>query len=280
MASVAPVTTDRPPSQLLGPEHDNPNPVPVTRSYLLCTTPRSGSNLLCDALTQTQLLGTPTEYLEFGIATPYLARRWGTSNLLDFMETLRRHRVGPNGVFGMKIHWHQLKALTESLALGGKPMRDLPVRQIGLVLEAIAPDAHLIRLSRSDMLSQSISLFKASGTQQWSSYMEKRGGPPEYSYDELLKCYLSIAWSERLWTRLFDRLGRPVLWFDYEDVTKRRQEVVDRIAETVGIGHAAPPLAAPTLHKQSDGWNADTKARFVADLEARDIDLETLVPSV
>ena len=35
-----------------------------TRSYLICATPRSGSTLLCEALTNTGVAGNPKEYFE------------------------------------------------------------------------------------------------------------------------------------------------------------------------------------------------------------------------
>ena len=51
----------------------NRMPAP-TVSYLICSTPRTGSSLLCDALTATGVAGRPEEYFQFRARTGYPRR--------------------------------------------------------------------------------------------------------------------------------------------------------------------------------------------------------------
>ncbi len=52
---------------------DDQMPAPHT-SYLICSTPRTGSSLLCDALTATGVAGRPEEYFQFRARTGFPRR--------------------------------------------------------------------------------------------------------------------------------------------------------------------------------------------------------------
>jgi LPS sulfotransferase NodH len=80
--------------------------------YLILTTPRSGSNLLCDGLRRAGL-GYPDEWL----GTSRL-RQWAEdracpvdlptdrADLVDYLSRVRAAQPGP--FTGMKIHWHHV----------------------------------------------------------------------------------------------------------------------------------------------------------------------------
>src|SRR5690349_19289466 len=77
-------------------------PVPA-RSYLVCATPRSGSTLLCRALSQTGVAGRPEEYFEARRKTgrppeprDYFDARKGTDPFLALDDLLgTEHPVPP-----------------------------------------------------------------------------------------------------------------------------------------------------------------------------------------
>ncbi len=258
----------RPPSQLLGPEHDTSDPVPIDLTYVICTSPRSGSNLLCDRLTSTGVLGTPTEYLELNVAGNYLARRWGASNLAEYVDAIRRHRVGVNGVLANKIHWRQLGILAKRI--GAQPKDgQLAIEHHIATMDLIFPDATLVYLRRGDFVSQSVSLFKAFATGQWSSYMEARGTVPDYDFDQLLGHYRALVWEEASWNRFFATAGIEPLRLEYSDVTNDPQNVVESVARHVGVNEPVPVLGTPEIRRQRSDWNTTTKERFVDELSRR-----------
>src|SRR2546423_4369603 len=114
-------------------------------SYLICATPRSGSTLLCEALTNTGIAGRPEEFfqarketgvirrpLEYfeGTDTTEIAAILGESvgsedllmsptseeNFADYLARVMQQRTTPNGVFGAKVMWGYFAGLLSNLA--------------------------------------------------------------------------------------------------------------------------------------------------------------------
>jgi len=86
--------------------------------YILCSTPRCGSTLLCDLLAQSGDLGVPHEYLNISSHGLVLMSRLGIDltdpNLaLTYLNTLKRARTTPNGIFGLQAHHHHLNILID-----------------------------------------------------------------------------------------------------------------------------------------------------------------------
>src|SRR5262245_28053120 len=79
-------------------------------NYFICTTPRTGSSLLCEALEFTRIAGVPREYFEAVYEKDWCARLGITSDH-EYLEKLATAGMTANGVFGAKVHWHQLRHL-------------------------------------------------------------------------------------------------------------------------------------------------------------------------
>lgn len=124
-------------------------------SYVICTTPRSGSNLLCDYLSSTGLFGSPAEFMNPRTAK-HFADRWGCvdeSGVINFgayLDRLLKVMRTSNGVFGMKIlhddyyHFRAFPAFRQFLER-----------------------TKLIYLTRKDKVRQAVSYYIASRTGQW-----------------------------------------------------------------------------------------------------------------
>lgn len=108
------------PYDLAGPEHDTVATGPPRCAYVLCSSPRSGSTLLAEALTAVGA-GVPIEYLDPTNAMAVCWRRWGCRSLEGYVHALHRHRTTPAGVLGVKVHWYQLAAVA------GGPVGDGPL---------------------------------------------------------------------------------------------------------------------------------------------------------
>src|SRR5690348_3164375 len=75
-------------------------------AYIICTSPRSGSTLLCRGLANTGKAGTPDEYFERpGENMAYWMCRFGVRDQSQFVNQVVEATSTPNGVFGVKLHW-------------------------------------------------------------------------------------------------------------------------------------------------------------------------------
>src|SRR5262245_3958505 len=82
----------------------------MIEGYVICSTPRSGSNLLCDALRSTGIAGTPDEYFNSRYRDFFL-ERWSqppTVSQAQFLELALAAGTSSNGIFAVKIQWPHL----------------------------------------------------------------------------------------------------------------------------------------------------------------------------
>src|SRR5580698_8296041 len=90
------------------------------QSYIICTAPRSGSWMLSEALQATKLAGRPREWFHKD-AEKERCENWdipqpSESGYTEYMDRVIRAATTPNGVFGLKLHWYQLRLLPSKYA--------------------------------------------------------------------------------------------------------------------------------------------------------------------
>lgn len=109
----------------------------IALSYLVCATPRTGSNFLCEVLSSTGVAGHPEEYFW---KRPFWYDRWAVSDFASFIDAVRHHGTTRNGVFGSKLIWdHDIAPLLvtyEEFAAAS----EVTARQIIAHLGLEAPD--------------------------------------------------------------------------------------------------------------------------------------------
>jgi trehalose 2-sulfotransferase len=89
---------------------------PTTRAYVIAASPRTGSSLLAEALTASRLAGHPDEFFDVQPKNEqHWVDRFGIPPGPHYIDHLIRVTRTPNGVFGFKLHWHQLPALRARL---------------------------------------------------------------------------------------------------------------------------------------------------------------------
>lgn len=221
-------------------------------SYLICTTPRTGSWLLCDALFQTGLAGYPQEYLLTHTAFWEDWGRPGRANFDDYLARVRREATTPNGVCGIKIHWAQVQYLRNELGVDGRGV-------LGRLGEAL-PGLVLIRLRRLDRLRQALSYQRAIAEQRWwqladaSDDAERCPFLPDFEGVSQLLDLLAVH--ERSWDEVTSDWPGPRLELTYEQLSTDLRGSVDQVLRLLGIEQLSAVAAAravqPTLRRQSD----------------------------
>ena len=143
----------------------------VTKSLLVCATPRSGSTLLCALLDGTGVAGRPQEFFErlAHSGLPRQPREYfervedpkllellaptdpGTPDPGDPIPQALAEGTTDNGVFAAKLMWTHLLDLAERL---GRPAD-------AALLREHFPDPRYVHVTRRDKIAQAVSLWRA-----------------------------------------------------------------------------------------------------------------------
>jgi LPS sulfotransferase NodH len=170
------------------------------KSYMICTTPRTGGNWLDTELTQAGL-GEPDEWLRYLQAEGYCNRdgiHWAWDE----------HTV--NDIFGIKVHWNERYGLR--------------------FIDALPPGPHLyVHLVRVDSYRQAKSWLLARQHQTW---FEK---PPVETTDarSVESCRADLRHMNGCWQQWFMNYGIEPVRVTYEQMLMNITRVVERIGDLI-----------------------------------------------
>jgi LPS sulfotransferase NodH len=218
---------------------------PPSLCYVVCSTPRSGSSLLCELLCNCGLAGAPTEFFD-GQQMGEFMQVWGVDGFEAYIGELLRRKTGPNGVFGFKLHHDQLSPQLAALDW-----------------DATFPDLRYIYITRRDRIRQAVSFSKAIQSGQWASQHDHNGREPRFDLEELRSCLRNIELQERRWEEHFARHGIEPLRVVYEDLVPRQEATLRESLRFLDLdlptGARVPP---PTLLRQADRHSERWVRRF------------------
>ncbi len=200
-----------------------------SRRIVICSTPRSGSYLLCRQMINAGL-GLPTEYFRERTVR-ILGERYGVARGDDdaYVDALEAHRTTANGVFAAKVQWQQLKAHPR--------VRERLLERADL----------LLFLYRQDLLAQAVSWQVSLATGFWS--FDATPGPRAPDVDlanprQTLALAAELRRENDAWTALLRELGRKLLVVPYEAFVKEQAMLLRRIASDLEVpadGWTPPP---------------------------------------
>ncbi len=231
-------------------------------SYLICTTHRSGSFLLCDTLTATDLAGRPSEYF-----LPQNEKEWsekrGASTYDEYLSKVVAETSSPNGVFGSKM---MFEYFGDSLAkLRALPrFADEEIDDASLLCR-VFPNLKYIWLTRTNKLRQAVSYLRAWQSQSWATNQEPLRSP-EYSF-ELLDMVLSkIVLQEVGWQEFFAANSIVPFVVTYEDFVPHQELTIGRILDFLEIPYPETLVSrAQTARRQADEITEEWVHRFITD---------------
>ncbi|WP_413167431.1 Stf0 family sulfotransferase [Capilliphycus salinus ALCB114379] len=138
------------------------------KTYVICTTARSGSNLLCDLLASSKMMGNPKEVLNVdSMLRPYcekngLFEQNSQVSMTTYLDHIVNSLSSKNNVFGMKALFDQLE----------------PFLRLEAVKELLQT-SKFIWLVRRDLVAQAVSMYIARVTNEWTSMNEKQNQEKE-----------------------------------------------------------------------------------------------------
>jgi LPS sulfotransferase NodH len=232
-------------------------------SYIIASTMRTGSYLLCEGLEATRRAGNPREifcperrgmyegewHLPRGVA------------LDDFLRTAIEQGTSANGVFGTKIHFHHLDPVAREAQILGDPTQ---------VLMKFFPGAKYVHLRRLDRRGQAISWYRAKVTNEWwrisgVAQPDLTRKVAEFHAPEIRRREFELERQQQAWDRFFADPAVESITMDYETLAANYREEVARVLAFIGEDPAlAQELAEPRLQVQADATTEEWRAKMDA----------------
>lgn len=181
------------------------------KGYMICTTPRSGSNYLSQVLESTGVLGRPREYFN-GPARRVLDDPAYPDDVEAQIERVLNDGATANGVYALKLFPDQFRQASARVR----------------VVERL-PNLSFVRLRRRDILGQAISWARALQTEQYRSTQTAKSAAA-YDARLIIQCIVEIARFEAAWDIYFARLTASPLALDYETVAADPARVAQALA--------------------------------------------------
>ncbi|WP_197508807.1 Stf0 family sulfotransferase [Mycobacterium sp. 1081908.1] len=246
-------------------------------TYVIASTPRSGSSLLAAGLVATGVAGRPEEYFAADHVAAYkedLGLPMDCS-CAEYLTKVKAFAATDNGVWGAKIHWRDVVALAQALGYRADP---------GAALETLFPAAVFVNIIRADRRAQAISLFRAETTGEWfrspgPSERERpwglylgRARPRRPAVDltgaaptrqQIAEIERDLSAEQAAWTDYFTARRRKVLTVRYEELDANYHGQLARVLQFLGADPAhAAGVPKPPLERQSDHINEHWRRRI------------------
>jgi LPS sulfotransferase NodH len=250
--------------------------VPTSLAYLVCTEARTGSTLLCDALGSTGVAGRPDEYFNAG---QFEADRWiwrlGITDPADYVDAVIRKTTTPNGIFGTKVHWGQVRLFHEKLLAANRDAVPHVKPDFERLLRHKFPALRYVWLRRRNKVAQAISYYRATQTAIWRSVKGRRDQDSvvdralEFDFDRIDRQVAAVRESDWRWDDYFWRHRVTPLMVVYEDMIANLDVTVRGILQFIGVPDEGIVVAQPELERQADARSLEWEQRYVEMAAAR-----------
>ena len=245
------------------------------KSYIICTSPRSGSTLLCKLLSATGVAGRPDSYFHAPSLDKWLIdydmqRDQFTSDkaALDavFVAAIAEG-TGDTGIFGLRLQRHSFAYFTQQLATKYPDQPSDAAR-----LQAVFENPLFIHLTREDKLEQAVSYVKAAQSGLWHKAPDgtevERLSPPQDPVYDRKAIAAQLAASEQMdadWTAWFTAESITPLRITYDALATRPVKTVKTILNILGVAHPDSLPTALPLAKLADTTNIAWISLFKAE---------------
>ena len=234
---------------------------------MICSTPRSGSTLLC-GLQTSAACGRPHSYFRRQ-SIPDFARELGVPDNGDFdsidfnrgyLEAVVAEGKGGTEIFGIRVMHETLDELAACLDKLFPGLEAAPAR-----FERAFGRLLYIHLSREDKLAQAVSLLKAQQTGLWhvapdGSELERTSPHQKAVYDptSIRALVDRLTLQDDAWREWFIANGIAPLRLTYDDLSRDPRAGLRTVLLGLGVDTSrASTVAAQTAKladKQSEGW--------------------------
>jgi LPS sulfotransferase NodH len=242
----------------------------VSLIYVICTSPRSGSTLLCNGLTNTGRAGAPAEFFDHRVeVTAYWMSRFGFSRTSQFADRIVAATSTRNGVFGTKLHWTTRPAIHRAFCQSlPNQVDDFRHRSLDDVLQAKFLAVHYIWRRRRNKVAQGISHFRADRSDRCEiprgHRLETSGASDSVVFDFRMidHCIRNAIEYDREWENHFARHRLTPLQLIYEDFVASYDKTLRRVLDFIDVAHNDLPEAEPGLERMADAKSLEWEEKY------------------
>ena len=237
------------------------------RCYVVCTIPRSGSNLLTDGLRDTRRAGMPKQFF-LPKAEPRYAAELGINPVADYADYVRsivNTKATHNEVFGFKLmSWYLgdfLAGLRESQGFGNSTTSDMEL------LRTAFPRLRFLRIVRRHKLRQALSTARALQTGLWKVQKGKNIlREPEFDPDLIEQSLHEAKRQEKIWDDFFRRIEIKPFKVEYENLCQNYERTIQAVLSFLRIKlPAGVRVGPPVTTRQADEISRMWEERFLAE---------------
>jgi len=237
---------------------------PVRSSYIVCTTPRTGSNLLCFSLAK-QGIGLPIEYLnllgngstqEFyseitqrDFETDVASNMPGPAMATEYIPRIMECRTTANGIFGMKVFAHHFTNLFGHTDLS----------QLTSLLKTPPKIIHLVR---ENLIELTVSFIMAKDSQRWHSEMTSdQSKETVYNFEDFFETMKDLNEVQNKWNSILSTYPQDqVLRLTYKQLSTSYTDTMKRVNHFLGVKDIEIP--PPPIQRQM----SDSKRMLIEQL--------------
>lgn len=270
-----------------------------SRGYLLCGMERTGSTLLVQMLSATQVAGNPIEYFNPAMQRqPRVRNILGESNMIDGLPKILSAGTTPNGVFGAKIHWNHFRFIAmsqdntwddvkrvgllellrsklprlltraEAIELLNSKIPDSRLHKTSFdFLRSHVPDLRMLWLRRRNEVARAISHYRALKTGIWYRHISKANSnepmpPIEFDLGEIHSMVILAAFQDLHWEKFFNDVGVTPYCLFYEDMVQDLPGSLKGVLDFLeidGSGVSSPKIISA---RQSDDISQEWEERY------------------
>lgn len=245
------------------------------RSYVICTSPRSGSTLLCKLLTATGIAGNPDSYFHTPSIDDWLRKFDLTAEetaseqeVLSSLFTAAQARGSAGtGIFGLRLQRDSFDFFTQQAGRLNPGLSNDAAR-----FQAAFGKTLFIHLTRTDKIDQAISFVKATRSGLWhrasdGTELERLSPPQEPDYDaaEIARKLSELTALDEEWEAWFTKEEIAPLRITYDEVSVDPIGTLARVLKALRLDPAAAKGVEPATAKLADATSMNWKERFLAE---------------
>jgi LPS sulfotransferase NodH len=243
-----------------------------SQSYIICATPRSGTTLLCDLLTDTGVAGRPDSFFRLQSRrwwAQYLnvpTAKWTDEYAFDqsfLMAALQEGTAGTR-IFGMRLMWRDFGNLSKRLSVFYPDLSSDSAR-----FRAAFGETCFVHLSRGDKVAQAVSRVKAEQSGLW--HVDANGIERERVKPDQTPVYDARILSEQVaecekhdsaWVNWFSQHNIQPVRITYETLSDNPQTTLAIVLSALGQNPTIAGTVKPRTTKLGDSQSHKWANRF------------------